>query len=176
MSRTWSHHEDRRRGSARLGAIVVMQVVLAIAAAVCSLMIAACAARPFPHQLPDANGFSTDVTWQQAFRAHHLRVPSNIRGLRYSAYSDVDGYPLWSIFRAACDAFPAFIARNHLTQVSSEAALPDGSVYSFARQMGWRPSSAGARWYQRPPGPSANLEVLVAGRAAVCAVYLVGGG
>jgi hypothetical protein len=126
-------------------------------------------------QLPDRNGFSTDVTWQQAFRDHHITIPSTVRGLRYSAYSHVDGYPVWAVFRAPCSAMPGFVASNHLTEVNSYLSLPYDSVYDFAQEMGWRPSRPGSAWYQRPARPRDNLEVLVAGTARVCSAYLVGG-
>ena len=147
----------------------------AIAMAVAAVLVAACSPRPFPHQLPNTYGFSTDVTWQQAFRDHHMTIPARVRGLRFSAYSQVDGYPVWAVFRAACTAMPGFVAGNHLTEVAGEGSLPDGSVYDFAQQMGWQPSRPGSRWYQRPAGPRDNLEVLVAGTARDCSVYLVGG-
>ncbi len=126
----------------------------------------------FPHQLPNTNGFSTDVTWQQAFRDHNIRIPTHVQGLRYSAYSQVDGYPVWAVFRASCGAIRVFAAWNDLTTVEDSALLPSGSVYSFAQQMGWQSNSHGSRWYERPAGPAADLEVLVARTARVCIVYL----
>src|SRR5260370_968330 len=53
--------------------------------AVAAVLVAACSPRSFPHQLPNTHGFSTDLTWQQAFRDHHITIPSRVRGLRYSA-------------------------------------------------------------------------------------------
>jgi hypothetical protein len=146
-----------------------------VAMAVAAVLVAACSPRSFPHQLPNTYGFSTDVTWQQAFRDHHIRIAPGAEGLRYSAYSQVDGYPVWAVFHSSCSAMPGFVANNHLTEVAGEASLPDGSVYDFAQQMGWRPSRPGSRWYQRPAGPRDDLEVLVAGAARICSVYLVGG-
>jgi hypothetical protein len=116
---------------------------------------------------------STDVSYRQAFRDHRILLPAQARGLRYRADSQLDGYPVWAVFRAPCGAAPGFAARNRLTQVRNFADLPSGAVYAFAQQMGWRPSSAGVRWYQRPAGPSANLELLVSATAGNCAFYLV---
>ncbi|SRR5258708_7824 len=150
-------------------------LLCAIAVVFVGVTTGSCAGpRPFPHQLPNTNGFATDVTWQKAFRDHHIEIPSHFQGLRYSAYSQVDGYPVWAIFRASCGVIAGLIARTDLTGVSDSALLPSGSVYSFAQQMGWQPNSRGSKWYQRPAGPSANLEVLVARTASLCTVYLVG--
>jgi hypothetical protein len=131
-----------------------MHALRAIAMTVVAVMVAACTARSFPHQLPNTYSFSTDVTWQQAFRDHHITIPSGARGLRYRAYSQVDGYPIWAVFRAACSAMTGFAISNHLTEVNGEASLPGASsLDDFAQAMGWRPSHPGSKWYQRPAGP-----------------------
>jgi hypothetical protein len=148
----------------------------AIAVAVAGVLVASCAGSAvFPHQLPDSNGFSTDVTWQQAFRDHHVKISSQFHGLRYRAYSQVDGYPVWAVFRTPCATIPDFIGQNELVRVADSALLPSGSVESFAQQMGWQPNynSRGVEWYQRPSGPSTNLEVLVRGITRACSVYFV---
>jgi hypothetical protein len=147
-------------------------LLVGLAISVIASVSSCSAVRSFPGQLPNVGGFVTDVGSAQAFRDHGMRIPEGAHGLGYEADSRGEGYPLHAYFSIPCSEVPAFVAGSSLSEVGYFWDLPSASVQVFAEEEGWPVSDRSARWYQRPRGPSANLEALVSGAGAACTVYL----
>ncbi len=155
----------------RLTLLITLAAVCALALAAAGLALARNRPPAYPDQLP---GSDSDVSATQAMSDHHIDLPPSTRALRYSAHQHTeDGdYPLAAEFSFTCAETTPFTEANHLYTVNDPDRLLDQSVYVLADDLGWKPGTSGAVWYQRIEHGRADLSILIQPTTKSCTVYL----
>jgi hypothetical protein len=162
--------QTHRRAYLRRPAPIALVGVCALALAA-GLALALTRPSAFPDQLP---GSDSDVSATQALSDHHIGLPPSTHGLRYSAHQHTeDGdYPMAAQFAFPCAQAPTFTETDHLFTVEDPDRLLDQSVYDLATNLGWKPGTPGATWYQRIENGRADLSVLIQPTTNGCTAYL----
>ena len=150
-----------RRSRAWRSAGTVMAALLVLATAACQGEH-----KSFPGAL---QGQDTDVSATEAFDHYGIKTPPSMRGLRYSALSSDDTYPLVAFFAVDCGDVPGFASRSSLRRVSY-ANSDTSDVDIFAKRYGWVRPTSDDSWYRRDFARYQTIEALVHQAAGTCTV------
>ncbi|MFC8389977.1 hypothetical protein [Streptomyces sp. NPDC057238] len=130
------------------------------------LVVAARGEEPEKHFPGAFPGTHTDVSADQAFRDHDLRVPASAEAVGYWAWSEDDTYPLAAVPRMPCSAVPDFVSGSGLRPASPDEGGVSG-VRVFAKDHGWAGDEPDPR-YLRDRG---HAGVISHRTGTECAVY-----
>lgn len=113
-----------------------------------------------------------NVSAQQAFHDHGLKFPKEAGGLRYSANSDLDGYPMFADFGMPCRSALRYLEANSAEEISVVSDVEELEV--MATRRGWE-ASPQDRWFVRESVEYSDTHFLVTHRREDrCRVYVDG--
>ncbi len=147
---------------------ICRRVGLLVAFGSAVLLVAGCSDDTFDHQYPKAD---VNVSLEKALRDHRVGLPAGAQGVRYSANSELEGYPLFLEFEAPCSEMGAFSGKNGLERLPMEKMWGTNAAVE-AQESGWR-HRKGDYGFRRDSGTSVTrIHALVSPRGSDCHVWV----
>ncbi|GAA2366470.1 hypothetical protein [Streptomyces cuspidosporus] len=140
--------------------------VLLVVVSCATLLVAGCSDDKFPHQYANTD---VNVSLEKALRDHRIEVPENARRVKYSANSELEGYPLYLTFDASCSEMETFSEQNQFTRLPMEKMWGTSAAVA-AQGRGWT-HRAGDFGFHRGSGAN-SVYALVSPEGSVCHVWL----